>query len=100
MQASPPARRDGALEREPRELVAERDRLSVLAEHAGGKAAVELLQLVRRNRLEQPELRLPRDERDDVEQAPRRRPERGGAGQHGIADRLRQRRRSRPPGSR
>ena len=46
MEASTSARLDGALQRESGELVAERNRLSVLAEDAGGKAAVELVELV------------------------------------------------------
>ena len=88
VQPSPPTGGDGALEHEPRKLVAKAHPVAVLAEDAGGKARVELLELGRRDGFEERELRPARDERDDVEQPPRLCPELRGSRQHGIADRF------------
>ena len=81
-------RRDVLRDREPGELVAERDGVRVGAEHAGREAGVELLELPRGDRLEQPQLGARRDHRDDLEQPARRLAEERDAREHRVPDRL------------
>ena len=61
-----------------------------LAEHPGGEAPVDLLDGVRRHRLDEPQLAAARDERDDLEQAPGLVSQRFRAREHGVAHGLRQ----------
>ena len=66
--------RDGALDREAGELVAEGDRAAAGFEHAGGDAFVEMPRLLREGRLEQPEFDARGHERRALEEASGRAP--------------------------
>ena len=83
----PPAleRRERLLDGHARDLVAERDRVAVGAQHPGRQAGVEGIWLVGQ-RFEQPQLGPLRHDRDRVEQRPRRGVQPGAAGEDGVAD--------------
>jgi hypothetical protein len=68
MKLAPPLRRDRALHGEARELVPEGDGIPREREHPRAEALVHAVDLARRDRLEQPELRPRRDERRSVEE--------------------------------
>ena len=67
----PATRRDRILDREPRELVPERDVRALSVEHAGGEAIVELAEVRPTQLLEEPQLGGSRDDRNRLEQTPR-----------------------------
>ena len=90
MELAAPLRRHGALDREPCELVAERDRVATGLEHPGGDALVEMARILGERRLEQPELGPRGHERSALEQAAGRRRESCGSCEHGVANRRRQ----------
>lgn len=81
------ARLDRVLDRPPSELVAELDRSGARPKHSRPETFLERIGLVRRQRVEQPELDPRRRDRDGVEQRPRRRAQRGSASEHGVPDR-------------
>ncbi len=81
-------RRYRLLDREPRELVPERDRAVRRQQHSGVEALVECRQGVSREHLEQPQLSLRRRDRDRIEQRAGNRPQTRGPREHGIAHRL------------
>ena len=78
-------RRERLLDRDPRELVPERDARPNRVEHAARQAFLELVE-VARERVEQPEIHRPRDDRRGIERPARRGAQRRHAGEHGIAD--------------
>ena len=78
---------DRPLDREPRELVAERDRVVFVAEDPRGQALVELRERAAGKDLQQRQLDPLRDDSDGVEQRTSIRPETGSAGEHRVADR-------------
>ena len=67
--------------------MAEGDRVPLLAQHPGGEARAERIDVVGRDALEQPELRTRGHDGDDVEHAARRGVERGRTGEHRVAHR-------------
>ena len=92
-----PMRADRILDGEPRELVAERDRAPLGAQHAGREAGIDVLDLIRHDLVEQPHLDMRRDDGDRLEHALRGRAEAVHAREHGIAHRRRHLRCSRRP---
>ena len=88
MQGATPVRRQLALDREPRQLMPERNRVAVCAQHPRGEAIVEVRQLAGSDDLEQPELRPARHQSDHLEQPPRRLVQQRDAREHGVANRL------------
>ena len=89
MKSDPPVRRQRLLNGEARELVAECHTCRGGREHAGGQAFVELVDDIRCERLEEPELDRGRHDRRRLEQRARRRAQARGAGEHGVPDRVR-----------
>ena len=69
MEGDAPVGSDRALQREARELVPERDRTRPGPHDARGERLVQGVKLTRRERVEQDEVRLSRDDGDGVEQA-------------------------------
>jgi hypothetical protein len=67
MQGEPAVGRDRFLEGNPCELVPEGHDVSLLAAHSRGEDLLEMRQRVGRNRLEQPELGVRRNDRDGLE---------------------------------
>jgi hypothetical protein len=65
--------------------VAERDGIALGTEHPGGQTRLELGELVRRDPLEQPDLRAGRRDGHGLEQPPGGSAEAGGAREHGVA---------------
>ncbi len=90
MELAAPLRRDGALDRKPCELVAERDGVSAGLEHAGGDAFVEMTRMPRERSLEQPELGPRRYECGTLEKASGRHRKPGRTGEDSVANRRRQ----------
>ena len=86
MQPDPAVERDRLLDREPGEIVAERDAGRLRREHSRGQAFLEPADRFPRERLEQPELGALRHDRDGVEQRPRLAVQARSAGEHRIPD--------------
>ncbi len=84
-------RRHGRLDRLPRELVPERDPARCVDEDPGLGALVEAGELAVEHRLEEPQLRLGRHDRDRVQEVARPVGEPRHPGEHGLADGVRDR---------
>ena len=74
VQVEPAVRCDRLLDRDPREIVAERDVSVARSQHARREAFVDPVTELAGNRFEQPQLDLSGNDRDRLEQPPRRQP--------------------------
>ena len=89
VQSHLPVRRERLLHREPGQFVAERDRVAGGLEHPRGQALLEACRRDLCQRLQQPDFGRLRDDRDRVDQRPRRLAESRGSGEDGISHRFR-----------
>ena len=89
VQLEPAMRVDRLLDREPRELVPERDSLGLEPEHPGGEALVERADGFAGDRLQQPQLGARRHDRDRIEEIARLRLESRHAREDGVAHAVR-----------
>ena len=87
MQPDPAVRRQRVLDGHPRDLVAKADRVALGPQHPGRQARVERRQIALRQRLQQPQLRAPRNDGDDVQQGERAFVQARDPGQHRVAHR-------------
>jgi hypothetical protein len=85
VQGDAPVGRELVLDRRARDLVAEADRLALRAQHPGCQARLELGQLVRRDPLQQPDLRARPRHGHGLQQPPRRSAQAPRPGEHGVA---------------
>ena len=80
---------DQPFDREASELVSERHPFRHLYEHAGSQTLLETVERLARERLQEPEFHLGRDDRHRPEEDPRLGGEAGGTSEHGVPDRER-----------
>ena len=71
MERHPAMGRQRLLDGQARQLVAERDAVGLRGDHARGQALLQMVELVGRERLQEPDLGLRRRDRDRLEQAAR-----------------------------
>ena len=89
MQDDGPVRRERFLDRQPRQLMPERDTVGLAAQHPRLKAFVQTIQRPLHQLLKQPHLRPLRDDRDGLEHVARRAAQPRSASQHRVANRWR-----------